>query len=157
MATPTPRVPATTAMIRPLCRSLASEISGLIKALYKSLEKDDVIIYKTASAALTSAEKIAARAKADAQKGIHSFMTMGSANSRSDKLGTIAAAVMPRNTGIRAKANMTRPHKHVPRITVFLFLAPYTLPIRPGEIKNDGVSIKKKPMIVLTPAPSKLK
>ena len=46
---------------------LSSETLGLIKDLYKSFVKDVVIIYKTASAALISAEKIAAKAKAEAQ------------------------------------------------------------------------------------------
>ena len=44
---------------------LSSETLGLIKDLYKSFVKDVVIIYKTASAALISAEKIAAKAKAE--------------------------------------------------------------------------------------------
>ena len=53
--------------------------------------------------------------------------------------------------------NMTKPQANVLMRTVFLSLALYTLPISAGDKKNDGINIKKKPMITVLPKPSKLK
>lgn len=73
IARPIPIIPAITVTnLLPLIK-LSSETLGLMKDLYKSFVKDVVIIYKTASAALISAEKIAAKAKAEAQNGITFF------------------------------------------------------------------------------------
>ena len=90
IARPIPIIPASTVTMRPPFISFSSETDGLMNDLYKSFVNEVVIIYKTASAALISAEKIAASASADAQNGIHSFITYGRAKSRCGKSGAIA-------------------------------------------------------------------
>lgn len=50
--------------------------------------------------------------------------------------------------------NMTKPQANVLMRTVFLSLALYTLPISAGDKKNDGINIKKKPIITVLPKPS---
>ena len=122
-----------------------------------SFVKDVVNIYKTASAVLISAAKTAARAIADAQKGSSSFIAVGNAMSCVAKCGNTANVHIPSIAGMKAKANYITALYIVPFFIVLVSLAPKTIPTKPGDMKNDGVSMKKYPIIIVAPKPKKLK
>ena len=118
---------------------------------------DVVNIYNTASAVLISAAKTAAKAIADAQKGNSSFMAVGNAKSCVAKCGKAANAHIPRIAGIKANTNCIKALYIVPCLIVLASLAPKTIPTKPGDMKNDGVSMNKYPIIIVAPNPKKLK
>ena len=120
----TPMRPATTVVTRLIFSIPASDKFGRQKFLYKSLTKAVVIIYNTASAALISAEKMAAKANAAKPVGISSFVTIGRAMSEEGSDGKMANAQMPSKTGTMAKMNCTSALRAVPILTVRTLLAP---------------------------------
>ena len=80
-------------------------------------------------------------AKADTPSGIISFIAKGIAISRLLNCGKAAKAHMPIMAGKKAKPNCTKAFIAVPIRTVFSSRAPYTLPIRPGEMQKAGTNI----------------
>ena len=95
-------------------------------------------MYKTVSAVLTSAAKIAANAAEAINMGIIFFIAVGNAKSLLLKSGKHANAAMPIKTGIAAKINCTSPFNDVPILIARTSRAAKIFPISPGEIKNDG-------------------